>query len=167
MAAEASGGLTSPTPAPHTASPARSAVQPAPGVSPLIKSKRTAIRASPPASRNRTGITVESRPAAGARAKASRDTGSSRRPAWRALYPSTFWRYRVMYRNWENMADEIVNATICAPVNAGILNSLRSTMERGLRAWMARNTPKSTAAPTKNPTMSGLDHPLSFPRSSA
>ena len=75
--------------------------------------------------------------------------------------------YSVRYRNIENMEAEMANATSWAPVNAGMRKSSRSTMERGLRAWIRRNTPMSTAAPTKNPTISRLDHPLLFPRSSA
>ena len=80
-AVAASGAFTSPMPMPPTTKPASSVVQLELGVIPCMSRSATPTTASPPPSRNRTGIRTESRPAIGATTNEISDSGRKRTPA--------------------------------------------------------------------------------------
>src|SRR5581483_10693158 len=82
IAAEASDGLTSPTPAPATIEPASSAVQPDEGVRPPISSSPTPVIARPTPRRMRIGTREERLPVGAATKNETTVNGRNRSPVW-------------------------------------------------------------------------------------
>ena len=68
------------------------------------------------------------------------------------------------YRNIANIEAEIVNATICAPANAGTRKRRTSNIGRSCRNSTRPKTTSATTDPTSSPTTRPLDQPQSLPR---
>jgi hypothetical protein len=115
-AVDASGVVTSPTPAPTTINPGSGCVHREPLEMPRISISPVPMRMNPGPTNSRVGTFAVSRPATPAVRKIAPLSASSRTPVPTAENPSTFCRYSTRNVIIDNAEAEIANADPKAPI---------------------------------------------------
>ena len=118
-----------------------------------------ALRARPMAMGTREPMRPAMRPASGATMTTMPVAGMDRRPAWKAVYPCTFWKNRLMKKNMPNMPKLMRPAHPQAVENVRSRKNASCSIGLLVRSSTHRDTAPARAAVTNSEMMTGEAQP--------